>query len=120
MSADPDFIPSSLVSTHISHLFTAAIIGKDIYIPPSCLKFLILGHASQQVICPRTDHVHEVGQCPGSVFNLNQWFILIHGDGDKTGLYAIENQATGKRLFSRDELYPRLGLNKDFESREDM
>ena len=103
-----------------SHLSTTAIVSKEIYIPPPCLKFRILGYSSQQVICPRTDHVPEVGQCPSSVFNPNQWFILIHGDGDKTGLYAIENQATGKRLFSRDESYPRLGLTNDFESREDM
>jgi len=74
----------------------------SVYIPPEGLRFRIVGYSSQCAIFSRNSPEPEVwhynvsnGQYP------DQWFTLLHGEGDHSGLYAIKGQVTGKVLYSR-------------------
>ena len=38
----------------------------------------------------------------------DQWFTVLHNDGDRPGRYAIKGRTSGRVLFSRSES-PRVG-----------
>lgn len=51
----------------------------------------------------------EVGIWHPSPVCADHWFTLIHGSGEKKGLYAIKSVVTSKVLFSRRGQEPRVG-----------
>ena len=73
-----------------------------VFIPPQGLRFRLVGNDSQCAIFSRSNLEPEVGHYNVSNGQFpDQWFTLIHGNGIRSGLFAIKGQVTGKVLFSR-------------------
>jgi hypothetical protein len=80
------------------------------FIPPEGLRFRLFGYASQCRIFSRTHQEPQVGHLPVCNGEFpDQWFTLIHGTGERSGLYAIKSEHTGKVLFSRRHVEPYVG-----------
>lgn len=82
--------------------------GNDFPAPPEGVEFRLVGWRSKKVIFSRNASP-EVGISDPEPVNPDQIFTLIHGTGDKKGLYAIKSVNTGKVLFSRGDNYPPVG-----------
>ncbi|EEB97864.1 hypothetical protein MPER_02725, partial [Moniliophthora perniciosa FA553] len=65
-------------------------------------------HFYCKVICSRTHTEPQVFHHPFSEKYGDQFFTLIHGEGERKGLYAIKSQRTNKVLFSRRHQEPRV------------
>ena len=81
----------------------------SVFIPPEGLRFRLVGYASQCAIFSRNDPEPEVGHYHVSHGQFpDQRFTLLHGKGDRSGLYVIKGELTGKVLFSRS-VKPAVG-----------
>ncbi|KAF8662711.1 hypothetical protein AX16_001153 [Volvariella volvacea WC 439] len=78
-----------------------------LYMPPHGIYFRIIGRLSRQAIFSRTHQAPQVDVW-GSKFD-DQYFTLIHGTGERQGLYAIKSKQTGLVLFSRNAESPFVG-----------
>ena len=76
----------------------------SVFIPPEDLRFRLVGYVNQCAIFSRNSPEPEVGH-----YNVShgvypdQWFTLLHGKGNHSGLFAIKGQVTEKVLFSRSQ-----------------
>lgn len=82
--------------------------GNDFPAPPEGFEFRLLGWRSKKMIFSR-NAAPGVGISDPQPVNPDQIFTLIHGTGDKKGLYAIKSVNTGKVLFSRQGQVPVVG-----------
>ena len=82
--------------------------SSQLYIPPRGIGFRIVGYVSQQVIYSRNSPDPQVGQVAVDRVYPDQTFELIHGTGNRAGLYAIKGRESGKVLFSRST-DPKIG-----------
>ena len=80
------------------------------YVPPQGFAFRIVGYVSQRAIYSRNSPEPTVSHhsVANGVFP-DQWFTLLHGTGEYAGLHAIKGLASGKVLYSRKSLDPRVG-----------
>nr|BAC78490.1 Hemolytic lectin LSLc [Laetiporus sulphureus] len=85
----------------------------DIYIPPNDLYFRLLGFVSQKVIYAYPFPRPDVGLSEVNDESTQQYFSLIHGTGERAGLYAIKSKATGNVLFSRTHRDPYVGQDPE-------
>lgn len=76
--------------------------SEEIYTPPHGIFFRLVGYASQYVIFSRTNQEPQVGHYPSVYMYDDQFFQLIPGTGEHSGLFAIKSKASGKVLFSRN------------------
>ncbi|KAK0491950.1 hypothetical protein EDD18DRAFT_1321316 [Armillaria luteobubalina] len=79
------------------------------YIPPENLCFRLTGVQTQHVLYSRLGRDPEVWHYKGDSQSENQLFSLIHGTGEKDGLYAIKGKQSGRVLFSRLSPDPQVG-----------
>lgn len=77
-------------------------------IPAEGVRFRLKARDSKHVLYSRLGPEPIVGHCLGQERS-DQIFTLIHGRHDRKGLYAIKSWACGNVLFSRYELYPKVG-----------
>lgn len=86
--------------------------SEEIYIPPRGIFFRLIGYESHYVIFSRTDRSPQVGHTLADLIPYqgsdDQLFELIHGTGDRAGLYAIKGKASGKVLYSRSGPDPNV------------
>ncbi|KAK0209867.1 hypothetical protein IW262DRAFT_497764 [Armillaria fumosa] len=86
----------------------------SIYIPPEGLYFRLFAIESKCVLYSRRSPTPQVWQYKGGNEYEDQLFTLIHGTGERAGLYAIKGKATGWMLYSRASPDPRVGhVNED-------
>ncbi|KAI0634488.1 hypothetical protein C8Q77DRAFT_1258155 [Trametes polyzona] len=78
------------------------------YIPPNGIFFRLIDRESQLVIYSNDNKNPPVFAVPPSNSS-DQLFTLIHGTGDRKGLFAIKGSVSGKVLFSRAESDPKVG-----------
>ncbi|KAK0491885.1 hemolytic lectin LSLc [Armillaria luteobubalina] len=81
----------------------------SIYIPPEGLYFRLFAIESKCVLYSRPRPTPQVWQYKGDQEYEDQLFTLIHGTGNRAGLYAIKGKATGWMLYSRASPDPRVG-----------
>ncbi|KAI0038962.1 hypothetical protein FA95DRAFT_1528853, partial [Auriscalpium vulgare] len=80
---------------------------SDLYIPPNGLYFRLVGYASLHVLFSRTHAQPEVGHTPVTGEYPDQFFTLVPGTGERTGLYLIQSKTTNV-LFSRTTGDPKV------------